>query len=290
MVIYQSNALIEASYRLTTTEKKLILACISQVKHNEPITDEVMYSVSAEDIARLGGINIDTCYENLHDAAHRLLERIVSITYEPNGGKKHKEILRTHWVQSIKYVENEARVNLRFSKDMLPYINQLTKQFTNYNYSSIAKMGSIHGIRLYELLVQWKSSGYREIEIDWLKKQFDLKGKYKSIYDLKLYVIEPAVEEINNNSDMWCKWEQRKTGRRVTHLIFTFGSRNQLSEKLKRVIKENTKKQAKYKKVMEKTGRPDFSEVNENIIPGETYGECERRLIGVYEAEQKIKF
>jgi tRNA isopentenyl-2-thiomethyl-A-37 hydroxylase MiaE len=89
---------------------------------------------------------------------------------------------------------------------------------------------------------------------------------------------------------MWCKWEQRKTGRRVTHLIFTFGSRNQLAEKLKRVIKENKKKQEKYKKVMEKTGKPDFLEVKEKILDGETYGECERRLIGLYEEEKKINF
>ncbi len=290
MVIYQSNALIEASYRLTTIEKKLILACITKIRHDQVITDEVMYSISAEEISKLGGISVDAGYKNLHEAANRLLDRVVSITYEPNGGKKHKTTLKTHWVQSITYVDKEARVNLRFSKDMLPYINQITKQFTHYNYSAIAKMGSIHGIRLYELLVQWKASGYREIDIDWLKKQFNLTEKYSSIRDLKKRVIDPAVEEINNHSDMWCKWEQRKTGRRVTHLIFTFGSKNELPKKLKSGLTKKEKKLAEFKKIMEKTGKPCHEEVAWKILPGETYGDCERRLIGLWEEEKKIKF
>ena len=42
------------------------------------------------------------------------------------------------------------------------------------------------------------------------------------MYGLKKYVIEPAVSDINEFSDYQVKWTQHKTGRRVTHLIFTF--------------------------------------------------------------------
>jgi plasmid replication initiation protein len=299
MVVYQSNAIVEASYRLTTIEKKLLLACIVQVRHDQLITDELMYSVSAEDIARLGGISVDTGYEHLQEAAKRLLDRVVSIAYEPNGGKKHPRILRTHWVQSVEYIDKEARVNLRFSKDMLPYINQLTKQFTHYNITAVGKMQSIHGIRLYEMLAQWQFTGHREVEIEWLKKQFDIKEKYKSIYDLKLYVIEPAIKEINEHSDISCTWEHKKTGRRVTHIVFTFKPKKiSIPKKLQKEIDKTEKKTSSKKEkqnnmnyIDHKTQYPPYyHEVMANIRPGETFGQCKRRLIELEELEKKIDF
>lgn len=46
-MVYKSNSLVEASYRLSVAEQRILLACISQVRRGETITDEIMYSVSA---------------------------------------------------------------------------------------------------------------------------------------------------------------------------------------------------------------------------------------------------
>jgi len=108
---------------------------------------------------------------------------------------------------------------------MLPYLCELKGQFTRYKLEHIGKMTSLYAIRLYELLMQWKTTGIREIEIAWLKNKFQIEDKYKSIKDLKKYVINPAVKDINNHSNYSVEWTQRKTGRRVTHLIFTFAEK-----------------------------------------------------------------
>ncbi|MFM9272208.1 replication initiation protein, partial [Halomonas elongata] len=34
--VYKSNALIEASYRLTPAEQRIMLACIAQVRRDQP--------------------------------------------------------------------------------------------------------------------------------------------------------------------------------------------------------------------------------------------------------------
>ncbi len=52
---------------------------------------------------------------------------------------------------------------------MLPYLSELTGRFTFYHINNIGKMSSTYAIRLYELLMQWKTTGKREIEIEWLK-------------------------------------------------------------------------------------------------------------------------
>ena len=223
--VYKSNALVEASYRLTPAEQRIMLSCITQVRRDQPITDDILYSVSAADYAALAGTESHSVYKELADAALRLKRREVWIKQEPNGKGKRPRTLITGWVQTIIYVKSEGRVELRFSKDMLPYLTQLTEQFTRYALTDIAKLNSGYAIRLYELLCQWRDVGQREVSIEWLRDAFLLDGKYPAIKDFKKRVIDPSVEQINEHTSLWVKWDQRKTGRRVSHLIFTFGEK-----------------------------------------------------------------
>ena len=75
--------------------------------------------------------------------------------------------------------------------------------------------------------MQWSSAGEREIEVEWLKKQFQVRDKYSRLGDLKRRVIEPAIAEINEHSNLWVKYGQRKSGRTVTHFQFQFGVKDQ---------------------------------------------------------------
>jgi plasmid replication initiation protein len=60
-------------------------------------------------------------------------------------------------------------------------------------------MKSTYSIRLYEWLCQWLSVGDREIGVDWLKTQWQLSDKYQRLSDLKKWVIDVAVEEVNEH-------------------------------------------------------------------------------------------
>jgi plasmid replication initiation protein len=223
--VCKSNALVEASYRLSVAEQRIILACISQIRRDQQITDEVLYSVSATEIVGLTGTRSKTTYEELAKAAQRLKRREVRLFEEPNGRGRKPRVMVTGWVQTIVYIEEEGRVELRFTKDMLPYLSELTEQFTRYALADVAKMTSAYAIRLYELLIQWRGAGERVIELDWLRDALQLEGRYSNIRDLKRRVLEPAAAQINELSPLRVKWDQRKTGRRVTHIVFSFGEK-----------------------------------------------------------------
>ncbi|QCY09299.1 replication initiation protein [Pseudomonas sp. MPC6] len=233
-MVYKSNALVEAAYRLSVQEQRIVLACISQVRRDEPVTDEVMYSVTAAHLAEMAGISIEGAYSELREAAIRLRRREVRLTVGPNGGGKMPGVMVTGWVQTIIYREGEGRVELRFNRDMLPYLTELTKQFTKYALADVAKMDSIYAIRLYELIMQWESVGLREIEVAQLREWFQLENRYPSIKDFKLRVLDPAVSQINEHSPLTVSWDQRKTGRQVTHLIFTFKPKSSVKPIAKR--------------------------------------------------------
>jgi len=86
--------------------------------------------------------------------------------------------------------------------------------------------------------------------------------------DFKKRVINPAVKDINKYSNFQVAWEQRKTGRKVTHLTFIFSEKQPKTEKPKRT---NAKKEkAVY-------GVP-MSEIERKARAGETVEQVAARI------------
>jgi Protein involved in initiation of plasmid replication len=162
-----------------------------------------------------------TAYEALRDVAETLFNRYVVIT-NPFPEHPTAQYLKTRWISSILYFPDEGKISLRFAQDMLPYLSELKRTFTKYKLEHIGKMTSIYAIRLYELLAQWQSTGTREVELAWLKTQFEISDQYADMSDFKKRVLDPAVKDINGHSNLKVSWTQRKSGRRVTHLTFIF--------------------------------------------------------------------
>lgn len=236
-LVVKSNALIETSYRLTLVEQRVLLACISQVRRDEVLTDQVMYSVSAQEISELCDSDPKTAYRDLKAAALKLKRREVRITQEANGKGRLKETLIASWVQSIKYSDGDGVVSLRFNHDILPYLSELNRCFTSYKLKDVVRMSSSYGVRFYELFAQWGGTGERDVSISWLREALQLEGKYNQIGDFKKRVLDPAIKDINKNSDLWVKLTQQKTGRKVTHLRFEFGLKG--GSKAKKKKQEN---------------------------------------------------
>jgi hypothetical protein len=138
----------------------------------------------------------------------------------PKSGKP--EVMKVRWVSAASYVDGAGTIRLRFAPDMVPFITRLEAQFTRYKLEKVAQMSSAYAIRLYELLMQWGSVGKREIELEWLKQVLMVDKNYERLDNFKKWVIDVALSQINEHSDLGASYAQRKTGRNVTHLIFTF--------------------------------------------------------------------
>lgn len=219
--ICKTNKVIEASYKLTLNEQRVMLACIGQVNSYNELLESDQFELSARDFAKLFSISEDRAYSELKTVAQQLFHRYVIIE-NPDPTNPKLKYTQTHWISGINYLPDDGKIVLRFAKDILPYLGNIRGNYTKYNLEHVGKMTCIYAIRLYELLAQWKSTGQREVEIDWLKKQFQIIDKYAAIKDFKKYVIDPAIKDINEHSNFNASWTQRKTGRKVTHLTFIF--------------------------------------------------------------------
>lgn len=213
-LIVKSNQVIEASYQLSSTEQRIVLAAISKISRDAEITDDEIYRITVNDLKNLG-VHEKTAYRDLKDGVNRLYDRSINLTIDD-------ESIKMRWVQSIRFLESKSVVGLRFSKEILPFISNLSREFTKYSLSDIAGMSSAYAIRIYELLSQYRSIGKREISVESLRTMLELGKRYPLFADLKRWVIDTAVDQINEYSPLSVRYEQKKTGRKVTHIQFSF--------------------------------------------------------------------
>jgi len=265
--VVKSNRVVEASYSLTRNEQMILLIAMSKIDKRQALETSQGFEVSATDLINLTGVETKNEYRDLKTAAELLLNKIVTIN-NPFTDEKKVTQLKTHWISSVAYIPNEGKVRLFFAHHLLPYISQLTTEFTKYQLQEVGKFSSIYSFRLFELIQQWKTAGKREIEIEWLRKRLELGAKYSAIKDFKLYVLDPAVKEINELTRYQVSWTQRKTGRKVTHLIFTFSEKSPEGEKPKRITKP------KEKMIL---GVP-MSEIEKHARIGETHDQAAGRI------------
>lgn len=224
--IVKSNHVVEASYRLSLNEQRLILLCIQQIKKGQAITAESAFLISASDVSKAYNVTTDRAYVLLQEVVDKLYERSLTI-YKPDPELPQKQT-KTRWITAIDYLENEGRVYLYFAPKVIPYISMLEGGFTRYNLTYIAPMTSVYGIRFYELFKCWLMSNKtvtKAISLDDLKELLDLKGQYPSIKDFKLKVLDRGLEDVNQYTDLAVSYENKRTGRKITSLEFTISSR-----------------------------------------------------------------
>lgn len=224
-LVTQANQVVEASYKLTLAEKRLILLILTKIDSHpdQPAAlPDTLIEIYAADVMEHIGLSQKESYDMLKDAAERLAERWITIN-QPDPNNPLLKQTKTRWVSAINYLPAGGHLQLRLAVDVLPYLTKLAGEFVRYRINQVAGMSSVYAIRLYELLLQWINEGQRDVEIEWLKEAFQIPECYSRIFNLKKRVIDPAVEQVNTHSDLQVSYTQRKRGREVVALIFTFG-------------------------------------------------------------------
>ncbi len=215
-VIRKSNALIEASYRLYASEKRVILFLASMIQPDEE--DFKSYVFSIKEFARIAELKHKGEYSEVKEITRRLISRVLEIQ-TPTG------LLQTSWLSSAEYVEGSGKVILKFDSKLKPYLLQLKDRYTKYGLAQIIRLKSIYSIRIYELLKQYEKIGERSFLVEDLRQKLGIEpGQYVNYNSLKVYVLTAAQVELKAKTDISFDFEEIKIGRKVGKIRFLIKS------------------------------------------------------------------
>lgn len=234
-LVVKDNALINASYNLDLVEQRLILLAIVEARESgKGINANDPLEVHADNYINQFGVHRNTAYQALKDACKDLFAR--QFSYQEKKANGNVRNVMSRWVSQIAYNDNEATVDLIFAPAVVPFITRLEEQFTKYELQQISSLSSAYAIRLYELLIQWRSAGKTPmIELqDFRKKLGVLDNEYLRMAHLKERVLELSIKQINEHTDITVKYEQHKRGRSISGFSFTFKQKKKDSTSIER--------------------------------------------------------
>lgn len=222
-IVVKDNALINASYNLDLVEQRLILLAIVEARESgRGINTNDPLEVHAESYINQFNVARQTAYQALKDACKDLFAR--QFSYQEINKRGNVENVLSRWVSEIRYVDDEATVKLIFAPAIVPLITRLEEQFTKYELQQISNLSSAYAVRLYELLIAWRSTGQTPIiELaDFRKKIGVLDDEYTRMGNFKDRVLNLAIAQVNEHTDINVKCEQHKRGRNISGFSFSF--------------------------------------------------------------------
>lgn len=256
-LVVKDNALIEASHKLGETEQRLILLAILEGRRECNTVEQLQgkeLTIHAEDYAKTFGISRQMAYKALRESVIGLYRAEWGYKYLTEKGEQRVRYER--FTQSADYGEGSGAVKFMFSNAIIPMLVELEKRFTVYEIEQVAQLSSGYSIRLYEFFMQYfdkeVGKGWFEISLDDLRFRFGLlPTEYARMGDFKKGVLDLAIQQINNSTNLKASYEQRKRGRNIIGFRFNFKVKSNKKSKNKYLESKdnNTPAPIKYKEI-----------------------------------------
>ena len=186
-------------------------------KYLQPEQMQREHILTAREFSEVFSTDIDNSYRFLHKACKKLMK--TSILLEKI---ELDEIWEINVCSTAKYNKKEGRITVKFTDDIMSYLAQVRQKFVLYNLKEIAKFGSLYTTRLYELLQEFKETGWMLKSVAQLREIFAVGNGFKLYADFKRRTFEHACQEINDNYQMNLGFEEIKEGRKIIAVKFVF--------------------------------------------------------------------
>lgn len=216
-LVVKDNALIEASYSLGTVEQRILLLAILVAREsNTTIERDKELTIHASKYSEVFNVDKKAGYEALKSGVQGLLNA--------NFGYRVKDkVVYSNWVDTIAYIDNKAVIEVIFTTKVVAFISELERRFTSYEISQVASIKNRYAIRLYESLIQYRNTGKLNISLKELRLRLGVADdEYYQMSMFKKRVLDLAVSQINEHTDISVNYEQVKTGRQIAGFKFSF--------------------------------------------------------------------
>lgn len=207
--VVKSNCLIEAQYKLSLLEIRLVLYFIGFIHPDDEKLK--VYRVNIKKLAKDCGLS--EAYTLIRKTTENLVSRLIKITEKDS-------ITTVAWLSRVRYYPQKGYMDIYFDYKLKPYLVGLEKNFTHFKLESTLRLRSAYAVRIYLLLKERAGLRKRIFYLDDLLTMLEVPESLKLYGSFKQCVLIPAMTSINKETDIVCSFSEIKIGRRVQKIEF----------------------------------------------------------------------
>jgi plasmid replication initiation protein len=239
ITIAQDNRLTSARYELSLIEKRVFYYIIKEVRNKHvagtvqrTLFDDMNLKINLSDLTK----EINDRDNNKESKKALKALRLRSFEWD-NGMPEDSDEHEWFEVGFINYSEIKKGVaEIQVSKKLMPFLVELSGQFTPYSLNVAMSLKSKWSQRMYELCQKWHGTDGFRISVEELREMFKLENKYPRYALFNEYVLQVAKRELKalydiGQCDVYFEFSEERNGRSVESLRFKLFRKNSMNVK-----------------------------------------------------------
>jgi plasmid replication initiation protein len=234
VTLYQANAITEGRYQFDLIEKRIIYFIIAECREKyiesdtgqRDLFNDLIITISGEQLRKA-----DTNMKRVYQSAKALRKKDIEV----NDANTWMDV---GFITYTKHYKKDDQFEIGVSKEILPYLVELTGRFTTYQLAVAITLKSTYTQRFYELCSQWKNKGYFYMNLEKLRRMLKCEDKFKTFGEFRRGVIEVSQKELKDAyeqgvCDLWFEWKPlEKKGKKVLSVEFMVKTKENSGKKV----------------------------------------------------------
>lgn len=233
--VVEHNSLITSIAKMDKTPLKMFELAVSCIDTEKPLEDNTVY-LSKRDLFAFFKVSDNDKHSRFKEAVEKMQKQaFFKIKEKKEHGFEFENIVP---IPYVKWTDYNDEVLIRFSPEIIPYLVNLKKNFTQHALSDIAELNSKYSIILY----RWLSMNYNQYEhysvkggrradqvesyrnpsisVKELRIMTDTINEYKDMNNFTKKVLNKPLEEMNAHTSYNVTYEKVKKGRSIDSIVF----------------------------------------------------------------------
>lgn len=199
-LVVMKNPIINNKLDFTPLQMQIFLEMVARIHPQD--TDFNVLKLNVKEFAEKIGMDNAQIYENIRVASRGMMKTIITID-------EKESITDLTLLTKATYWHKRGYVELRFHEDLRPYLLQIKEsEFLSYHIEATRHLNNYAFIKLYWLLVAWKSVKTKTFYLDELKQTLELEGQYAAFKDFKKRVLHPARAAFIKYGEIYFDFEE----------------------------------------------------------------------------------
>ena len=216
-----ANQIARAAHDLSVMEARLVYLAMAQLRPDD--SDFLTIEMSVGDIVRaLGLSDRGFNYKEIRAVRRGVMKKVIELDTDYGDNW-------FGWFSQTQYIKDRDVLRVRFNDELKPYILEVKKQFQIHTIADLSKLRGRYSMGLYVLVMSYKGQAgksgnkpgewYVDLQFDYLREHFKIADhQYKAKKDLRVYVVDNPIREINE-ADLGlridCDYDKWRRGRRL---------------------------------------------------------------------------